>query len=237
MEVLSQVDHSFEEFVLQVEALETALDGGADSDHLRRFVHSSRGMETAPFLVARFAGTAARYCLYYRCHAWLLALGGEAHSIRDAILSGTPISSMQPRIVGLPVDFISVTVGAQLPIALGLALAGHPTVAALGDGALSTGVVFETLNAAAIHRPDLLFVLDDNGRAVTTAGPAVTSADPESLCASLGLGYFALSAGDVDYFGDATDWLRATTGIPRLLHVRSTDTEPHCLAMPPARVG
>jgi TPP-dependent pyruvate/acetoin dehydrogenase alpha subunit len=227
----SDVEKRFDAFTSRVGLFEAGLQRDARDSSLRRFVHSSSGMETAPFLVAECREPDTRYCLYYRCHAWLLALGGEPDLVRRAVLGGTPISPMQPMMSGLPVDFISVTVGAQLPVALGLALAGRPTVAAFGDGALSTGVVFETMNSAAIHRPDLLFVLDDNHRAVSTAGSSVAAADPARLCECLGLGYLAVEGGDSASFSDAISWLRATAKVSRFLHVRSPGAEPHCLAM------
>lgn len=219
-------------FSSAVDALEATLDAACTEMAIRRFVHSSRGMETAPFLVATaLSGTATRYCLYYRCHAWLLALGGDPTAIVDAITTPNSISPMQPRLPELPVDFISVTVGSQLPVALGLALAGEPVVATFGDGALSTGVVFETLNSAAIHRPDLLFVLDDNNRAVSTPRSRVTNADVGGLCGSLGVDYHRVDAADTDAFGDTIAWLREGGRSPRLLHVLSEGTDPHCLAM------
>src|SRR5215831_5049637 len=41
-----------------------------------RFLHPSLGNEAAAFVVSTKVGTeGARWALYYRCHAWLLALG------------------------------------------------------------------------------------------------------------------------------------------------------------------
>lgn len=230
-DVHMHLEEAFEDFVAQVEHLEALLSRGADDLRQRRFVHSSAGMETAPFLVCHSADPASRYCLYYRCHAWLLALGGSPTAICDAILSPKSISPMQPRVEGLPVDFISVTVGAQLPVALGLALAGRPAVATVGDGGLSSGVVFESLNSAAIHRPDLLVVLDDNGRAISSARSTVCRAEPSVLCSSLDLEYFAVPAGDIGVFAVALDWVRSTSGTPRLLHVTTSRSAAHCLSM------
>ncbi|MBM4063182.1 MAG: dehydrogenase, partial [Planctomycetes bacterium] len=60
------------------------------------------------------------------------------------------------------------------PIAAGLALAqqlrgtGHVVVAYLGDGAAATGNFHETLNLAALWRLPVVFVLEDNGFAMST---------------------------------------------------------------------
>ena len=64
--------------------------------------------------------------------------------------------------------------GGGLPIAAGLALAqqlrgtGHVVVAYLGDGAAATGNFHETLNLAALWRLPVVFVLEDNGFAMST---------------------------------------------------------------------
>jgi TPP-dependent pyruvate/acetoin dehydrogenase alpha subunit len=227
-----------EAFKENVDGIEGSLDEAIKDDALRRFVHSSRGMELAPFLVVRaLSSLRPRYCLYYRCHAWLLALGAEPAAIHRAVTHASPVSPMQPRLSDLPVDFISVTVGSQLPIALGLALGTNgPTVAVLGDGALSTGVVFETLNAAAIHRPDLLFVVEDNNRAVSTVGEKVTHASTGVLAQALGLEHLSIGADSTDRQG-AIDWIRKTVGTVRILHVRSETVDSHCLATVPASRG
>lgn len=64
--------------------------------------------------------------------------------------------------------------GGGLPIAAGLALAqqqrgtGRVVVAYLGDGAAATGNFHETLNLAALWRLPVVFVLEDNGFAMST---------------------------------------------------------------------
>lgn len=64
--------------------------------------------------------------------------------------------------------------GGGLPIAAGLALAqqlrgtGRVVVAYLGDGAAATGAFHETLNLAALWRLPVLFVLENNGFAMST---------------------------------------------------------------------
>jgi TPP-dependent pyruvate/acetoin dehydrogenase alpha subunit len=222
----------FAVFTAELRELEQRLNSETTDEAARRFVHSSEGMELAPFVVARALSHAdARYCLYYRCHAWLLALGASAAAIVDAVTLDVSVSPMQPRVDGVPVDFVSVTVGAQLPIALGLALTGYrPVVAVLGDGALSTGVVFETLNAAAIHRPDLLLVIDDNQRAVSSPSDAIARSEPGTLARSLDLGYHHLATFDPAFVRAAIGWIQETAGRTRVLHVSSSQTASHCLA-------
>lgn len=189
-------------------------------------------MELGAFVVTRaMTDPRTSYALYYRCHAWLVGLGAMPDEIIEAVSEGAPISPMQPVIKRLPVRFISVTVGAQLPFALGLAMADvGPVVVSLGDGALSTGVTAETLNCTALRRPDLLFVVDDNNRVVDQPGLSVLSSSPAALAAAYALPYHELSAADGESLAQTAGWIRATAGTSRVLHVKSSGTAAHCLA-------
>jgi TPP-dependent pyruvate/acetoin dehydrogenase alpha subunit len=219
-----------------VDALEAELATTVSGLDQRRFIHSSRGAELAPAVVTyALRGAPARYALYYRCHAWLLALGGSIAEVAVAVRAGAPLSPMQPIIRALPVAGVFVTVGSQLPLALGVALAGRgPTVVSVGDGALSTGVSLESLNVAALHRPDLLLTVEDNDRVVGLPGSAVLAAAPLELAETFGLPAHRLDANtasdDPRILEDAVEWIQATAGGPRLLHVRSGPVDAHCLA-------
>jgi TPP-dependent pyruvate/acetoin dehydrogenase alpha subunit len=222
----------FSDFRAAVGRLEDSLDELISDPGQRRFVHSSAGMELGAFVVtAAMTDPRTRYALYYRCHAWLIGLGAAPEEVIAAVRAGAPISPMQPVIRRLPVRFISVTVGAQLPFALGLALAGQgPVVVSLGDGALSTGVTAETLNCAALRRPDLLFVVDDNNRVVDQPGESVLASSAAALAAAYGLPCRELAAADGPSLRAAARWIRDTAGAARVLHVRSSGPAPHCLA-------
>lgn len=222
----------FADFCRVVEQLESVLDRTTTSPDQRRFVHSSVGMELGAFSVTRaMTDPRTSYALYYRCHAWLIGLGAKPDEIIAAVSASVPISPMQPVIKRLPVRFISVTVGAQLPFALGWAMAGlGPVVVSLGDGALSTGVTAETLNCAAVSRPDLLFVVEDNNRVVDRPGQSVLGSSATALAAAYALPCHELSAPDTESLGQAVQWIRETAGTSRILHVRSSGTAAHCLA-------
>lgn len=222
----------FNDFRNRVESMERDLDEMILNPDQRRFVHSSAGMELGAFVVTRaMTDPGALYALYYRCHSWLLALGAVPEEITEAVRQARPLSPMQPVLKKLPVRFISVTVGAQLPFALGLAMAySTPVVVSLGDGALSTGVTAETLNCAALHRPDLLFVIEDNDRVVTKPRQLVVGTSPAALAVAYSLPYHEMSSAEMASIAHAVRWIRATAGGPRILHVRSSSSAAHCLA-------
>jgi TPP-dependent pyruvate/acetoin dehydrogenase alpha subunit len=89
-------------------------------------------------------------------------------------------------------------VGGGTPCAVGSALAerskgsGAVTAVFVGDGALGEGIVYESLNMAALWSAPVLFVVEDNGYAQTTpkhleqAGEVARRADPFGIrCACI----------------------------------------------------
>ncbi len=91
-------------------------------------------------------------------------------------ISGFPKRSESPYDV-----FDSGHSGSALPVALGMAEAGHlrgdggRVVAVIGDGTLSTGVAFEALNCAGAWGSDLIVILNDNEMSISRSVGALSS--------------------------------------------------------------
>ena len=91
-------------------------------------------------------------------------------------ISGFPRRSESPYDV-----FDSGHSGSALPVALGMAEAGHlrgdggRVVAVIGDGTLSTGVAFEALNCAGAWGSDLIVILNDNEMSISRSVGALSS--------------------------------------------------------------
>ncbi len=131
-------------------------------------------------------------------HKLLTARRTQFPSLRQAGgLSGYPRRSESPH------DWIENShASTSLSYALGLVQArrrqGHPgrVVAVIGDGALTGGMAYEALNNIGALRPDLVIVLNDNGRsyAPTVGGLANHLArlrlDPRYEAAKAGIGDF-----------------------------------------------
>lgn len=155
--------------------------------------HTCQGQEAVCVAVAGVTRTTDRVLCTYRGHGWALALGLPAVAVLGEIMGRSPGCTgglggsmhLSDRALGLwPTVAI---VGAQLPIAVGAAMAsqargdGAVTVAVFGDGAVNIGAFHEALNLAGVWRLPVVFVCENNLYAEysridsTTAVPEIAS--------------------------------------------------------------
>ncbi|MEW6071305.1 MAG: thiamine pyrophosphate-dependent enzyme [Planctomycetota bacterium] len=142
--------------------------------------HLCAGQEAVAVGVSGHLSPADQVVSTHRGHGHLLAKGGRADRAlaefagrRDGYCRGKGGSqhTAVPALGHLGSNGIT---GGGLPIGAGLALAkqrkgdGRCVVAYLGDGAASTGNFHETLNLAALWRLPIVFVLENNGYAMST---------------------------------------------------------------------
>jgi pyruvate dehydrogenase E1 component alpha subunit len=136
--------------------------------------HTCQGQEAVCVGVASLLRTTDPVLCTYRGHGWALALGASPISVLGEIM-GRRIGCarglggsmhLADRSVGLwPTNAI---VGAQLPIAVGAALAsqlrgdGAVTIAVFGDGAANIGAFHEALNLAALWALPVIFLCENN---------------------------------------------------------------------------
>ena len=114
----------------------------------------------------------------YRGHAAYLAKGGDAKAMMAELFgkeSGCARGkggSMHLVDIAHGVLGSSAVVGSTVPIAMGYAFAlrregrGRVVAAFFGDGATEEGVLWESLNFAALHKLPILFVCENNGFAI-----------------------------------------------------------------------
>ncbi len=99
-------------------------------------------------------------------------------------------------------------VGAGVPIAAGYALAQSLraeavlTVAALGDGAMNQGAVFETMNLAAVRRLPIVFLCEDNQYSISVRREESTAGELTQRGAPFGISGFGCDGTDVDSTND-----------------------------------
>jgi pyruvate dehydrogenase E1 component alpha subunit len=94
-------------------------------------------------------------------------------------------------------------VGASGPLACGFALGadrlrpGRIAVAFLGESAINQGMMMESMNLAAVWRLPVLFVVKDNGWAITTWSPTMTAGSLRVRAKGLGVRYRRVDGRDV----------------------------------------
>ncbi len=148
----------------------------------------------------------------HRCHGHFIAYGGDLRAL-FAELMGKP-SGVVGGIGGSQHihwrDFYSNGVlGSTAPVATGAALAekvqgsGKLAVIFLGDGALGEGVLYESLNIAALWQAPILFVLEDNRIAQTTPIELNLAGDIAARFAAFGIPVAELDSSDLTEIADA----------------------------------
>ncbi len=142
----------------------------------------------------------------HRCHGHFLAYGGDPRALfaelmgrETGVCAGRGGSQhLQWR------NFYSNGVqGGILPVATGMALAEKiknsqaVTVAFLGDGTLGEGVLYEALNMASLWKTPILFVLENNHIAQTTAAEQAVAGDIGARFRAFGIAVRELDTSDV----------------------------------------
>jgi TPP-dependent pyruvate/acetoin dehydrogenase alpha subunit len=153
-------------------------------DGMKTPMHMSLGQEAIPVGVCAALGAKGQVFSSYRSHASYIARTNET-DLFFAELYGKATGGAQGKAGSMHLSAphlghmgSSAIVASQVPVAVGAAFAnkvkGNGVVVAVffGDGALDEGVLWESLNVAALMKLPVLFVCEDNGWAVHTAKAA-----------------------------------------------------------------
>ena len=161
---MMQLIRSFEERVAECFA----------NNEIPGFIHLSIGQEAVPAAVCSLLGNDDLVAATHRGHGQCLAKGADPLGVmaelfgrRNGLCRGKGgsmhLCDMSRGILGT-----NGVVGANLPIAVGTALAarvrgsGQVTVAFFGDGAANTGAAHEALNLASVWDLPIVFVCENN---------------------------------------------------------------------------
>ena len=129
-------------------------------------------------------------------------------------------------------------VGASGPAAVGFALSaqmnrpGKLAVSFFGEGAMNQGMLMEAMHLAAAWKLPVLFVCKDNGWAITTQSPTVTTGNITARAQGLGLGATQVDGNDVCAVWTATREIvqrMRSGGGPAFLHAQCAHPEGHML--------
>jgi acetoin:2,6-dichlorophenolindophenol oxidoreductase subunit alpha len=142
----------------------------------------------------------------HRCHGHFLAYGGDPRSLFAELMGkATGVCGGRGGSQHLQWrNFYSNGVqGGIVPVATGMALAeklkGSPSivVAFLGDGTLGEGIVYESLNMAALWKAPILYVIENNHIAQTTPSEQAVAGSLVGRFSAFGLPVTALDTSDV----------------------------------------
>src|SRR5262249_10097856 len=148
------------------------------TDKIKSPVHLSIGQEPVAVGVCDALRADDVVSGTYRGHAAYLAKGGDANTMmaelfgKDGGCARGKGGSMHLVEIAHGVLGSSAVVGSTVPIAMGYAFAlkregrGRVVAAFFGDGATEEGVLWESLNFAALHKLPILFVCENNGYAI-----------------------------------------------------------------------
>jgi 2-oxoisovalerate dehydrogenase E1 component len=180
---------------------------------------------------------------YYRDRAFALALGCSLGELFGAFLARDVPHHSGGRMMpdhfshkGLNIPCQSSCVGSQflqaVGVAKGLKLSGKNDLVyvSAGDGATSQGDFHEALNFACLHQLNMLFVIQDNGWAISvpvsdqTAGGAITH---------LARGYAGLSVFDVD----GCDYEQVASAVSAAVEKGRRDAGPTLIVAKVPRLG
>lgn len=175
----------------------------------------------------------------HRCHGHFIAYGGDLRALFAELMGkATGVCGGLGGSQHLHwKDFYSNGVlGSTAPVAVGTALAEKAkgskaiTVIFLGDGALGEGVLYESLNIAALWKAPILFVLENNHIAQTTPTELAVAGDIAARFKAFGIPCRDLDSSDVveieSAAGEEIKALRAIGG-PRALILHTQRFGPH----------
>ncbi len=212
----------FEERVL------AAFDDGV----LTGTTHACVGQEANAVAIAEALGDDDHVFSNHRCHGHYLArtwdvagLWGELTGRPDGVCGGVGgsqhLSAPGFRSNGVQGGIVPAAAG----IALSRALSGRDglSVVFCGDGTFGEGVVYETLNIAALWRLPLLVVVEDNGWAQSTPAALNRAGDLPARIAAFGIPVDDVDSTDVEILATASARAVATTraGGPAALVIRT----------------
>jgi len=197
--------------MLRIRQVEEAIAGRYSKQQMRCPVHLSIGQEAVPVGICAHLSSADRVYSNHRCHAHYLAKGGslpkmiaELHGKVTGCVKGKG-GSMHLVDAEKGMMGASALVAGTIPMAVGSALAlsmsqtSNVSITFFGDGAVDEGILYESLNFAAIKNLPVIFACENNNYA--TYSHKKTRHGGSSICAranAFGVVAYQVDGNDVE---------------------------------------
>lgn len=174
-------------------------------------VHTCIGQEFSAVMVARYLEARDVVLSNHRCHGHYLARTGDVRGlIAEVMGKASGVSRGLGGSQHLSAEgFLSNGIqGGIVPVAAGVALhhrlakTGAMSVVYLGDGTFGEGAVYETFNIASKWGLPVLFVVEDNAYAQSTASHQTFAGSYQARAEAFDIPYFEASIWDLEQLDD-----------------------------------
>lgn len=231
--------------MLFIRMVEERIADEYESQQMRCPIHLSIGQEAVAVGVCRALAKTDYVLSNHRCHAHYLAKGGDLpRMLAELYGKATGCTSGKGgsmHLVDTECGFMGAApiVGSTIPVAVGTAFAAKQrnsnrvTAVFFGEGAIETGVFYESLNFAVLHNLPVLFVCENNLYSVYSPLSVRQPDGREIVEVARGIGIESrqLDGNDVEAMyrsaGEAVSKIRAGNG-PMFLECATYRWREHC---------
>ena len=226
---------SIQTIALEIRAFELKLLDLFSRGKIRGTVHTCWGQEIPPAVISTLMTESDQLFGTHRGHGYFLAITKDQDGLAREILgkkfgvAGGVGGSQHLLANQILTNGIQ---GGLVPVAAGFAHANERgiSIAVIGDGSLGQGVLYESLNIAAIQKLPLLLVIEDNEISQTTPQIQNLIGNLKSRFEGFGWKYFDSTDADPLKFivemKDAYDYVK-TKRLPAVMHIKTRRLGPH----------
>jgi TPP-dependent pyruvate/acetoin dehydrogenase alpha subunit len=194
------------EKLLLIRETEYKIESLFGSGLLRGTTHGCIGQEAVPVALSEHLDIEEDYLTgSHRSHGYALAFSDSPELLLGEVMGkkcGFESGMGGSQHIHYKNFYTNGITGGMVPLCSGIAFAlkqkksRNIAVAILGDGGMNEGYVLETLNLAGVFSLPILFVLENNGYAMSTATDYATSGKISDRVRGFGLKYSCCESGD-----------------------------------------
>ncbi|MBX3087584.1 MAG: hypothetical protein KF742_03765 [Cryobacterium sp.] len=219
---------------LKVRAFEHQMLEEFAKGSVRGTVHTCLGQELVPSLLVDLLKPSDYIFGTHRAHGYYLSRTDDYHGLAAEILGREGATSSGvggSQHISADHLYTNGIQGGMVPIAVGSALDSKSSisVAVIGDGTLSEGVLYESMNIARLQFVPTLILIENNGIAQTTPQRQYLAGTVSGRAEAFGFGYQEADSRDVDGLRSAISMAisKVREGSPQVLNIASYRLGPH----------